>query len=128
MLANRGEGGELTDEVIATLLELGLTQEQIDMLSGMQRMFFGGDVQGGGFPVPGGQAPADGGNAAAPRQATPQDGVVDVWQRAAQPVGSTAQRDGSAAQRPGSVTGYIILGVALLVLLAGAIVFVAWPK
>ena len=116
-------GGELTDEVEAALIELGLTQEQIEMLSGMQGMFFGGDLQGGRFLNQGGQAPADGNGDTI--TAAPQDGVTDVWQVAAQPVGSSSS---GATPQSGSIAGYIILSVSLLAILTGAIVFIARPK
>ena len=56
-------GGELTDEVKAALLELGITDEQIDMFFSMQNGF-----PGGGNRFPGGQGnnPQQGGNTGRP--------------------------------------------------------------
>ena len=82
-------------------------------------------MQGGRFPFIIGEAPMGDGNDAFFGQPAPQDGFADARQVALRPGGGNTS---AAAPQSGSVTGYIILGVSLIAILAGAIVFVAWPK
>jgi len=93
-------GGELTDEVKAQLLELGITEEQIEMFTSMQSRMGGRGFPGMGGDenrMPGGNRPGGMGDAAA------------------------------AAQAITNVAYAIILGV-LLLLLAGAMIFIAKPR
>ena len=112
-------GGELTDEVKDAHLVLGLSEEQIELLADMQNGSSG--MRGfGGFPdmesqnsfPGGGQRNIPGGNADNPQGMNRPD-----WNNAGGMLVST-----------GSNTSYAILIVILLIILAGATVFIAKPR
>jgi len=113
-------GDELTDEVKETLLELGLTEEQIEMIAVMLSRFPGGNMGQGGFPDRGGPNAFPGGNDAGGGWGNPPQGNMPDGNGMGNPSGSVAQT--------GTNTGYIILVVVLMILLAGAIVFMAKPR
>jgi len=114
-------GGELTDDVKAALLELGLTEEQIDMFANMQNRMPGGNRGQDGFPDRGGQNGFPGGNDAGGGQGNPpQGGNMPGGNGMGNPPGTAAQS--------GMNTGYIIMIAVLLFLLTGATVFIAKPK
>ena len=112
-------GGELTNEVKDALLELGLSEEQIESLADMQNGFPGRGGFGGfqdmesqkSFPG-GGQRNIPGGNADNPQGMNRPD-----WNNAGGMLVSTS-----------SNTSYAILIVILLIILAGATVFIAKPR
>lgn len=112
-------GGELTNEVKDALLELGLSEEQIESLADMQNGFpgmggfgrFPGMEGQGGFPG-GGQGNMPGGNADNPQGMNRPD-----W-----------NNTGGMLVSTGSNTSYAVLIVILLIILAGATVFIAKPK
>lgn len=97
-------GGELTEEAKTALLELGLTEEQINLVANIQNSFpgmGGGMAEQGGFP--GGQ------------QVNPQDGIeIDA--------------PPESATQSGINTGYIILVSILVLFLIGATIFIAKPR
>ncbi|MCL2035004.1 MAG: CotH kinase family protein [Oscillospiraceae bacterium] len=128
-------GGEITDEVKTVLLEIGLTEEQIEMFTGMQNGFPSGRDRGrlpdrvrqpggerGGLPggnMPGGAMP-DGGRL--------PGGSTD---------GGNIQRGMPGGDIPGESTGTppqaniggnAITVAVLLLLLVAAIIFVARPR
>jgi len=115
-------GGELTDEVRAALREIGLTDEQIDTFSGMQNRFFGGGnmQRGGGGPQGGNPQGGD------QQGGDQQGGNAQVGNpQGVNPQGGNSQ--GVNPQGGGTVEHTLIIG-ALVIALAGAIIFVAWPK
>ena len=104
-------GGQLTDEAREALLALGITEEQIEMFSGMQN---GGGFGGrqNGFPgqnSEGGQGNMPGGNN----------------QQGSFPGGS---RTNNPSASPQQNTVYAVTVILLMILLAGAILFVAKPR
>jgi spore coat protein CotH len=112
-------GGELTNEFKDALLELGLSEEQIESLVDMQNGFPG--MGGfGGFPdresqssfPGGGQRNIPGGNADNPQAMNRPD-----W-----------NNTGGMLVSTGSNTSYAVLIVILLIILAGATVFIAKPR
>ena len=116
-------GGELTNEDLAALLELGLTEEQIEMFSSMQNGFPGGDRQGG-FPGGDRQGGFPGGDAGG-GQGNPPNGNADIpAQGLNRPSGNTT----GTAPQSNDITGYVILIAILILLLAGAILFIAKPR
>ena len=112
-------GGELTEEVRTALLELGLTEEQIEMFSMMAGEFSGGDMRNGEFPDRGGQNAFPGGD-----NNERQNGMPDRNANFPQDISNTG---GTAGQneRDG---GYAVTVILLMVILAGAIIFVAAPR
>jgi len=101
-----GADGELSEEDKNALLELGLTEEQIEVFSGMQ----GGVPGGGRLPGGGGQGgvPGGGGPGGFP--------------------GPNVMSSSAGTTQPGMNIGYIITVAVSLLLLAGAIVIVAKPR
>jgi len=104
ILANAG--GELTDEVKAELSEIGLTEEQIEMLANMQNGFAGMGRQGNRDRQPDNQwnTPQDGNN----RQDFNNENIATEQNRAN--------------------AGYVVFSIILLVILAGATVYIAKPR
>ena len=107
-------GFELTDEVKAALLELGLTEEQMEMFTNMQGMM-GGMGGRGGFPD-GGGFPGMGGDA--------EGGGMPGGNRPGG-MGMSNPSNGTAMM---TSAGYAILLGALLLILAGTIIIIARPK
>ena len=138
-------GGVLTDDVKTALLELGLTEEQIDMLVNMQNRMPGGNRGQGGFPDRGGQNVFPGGNNAGggqgnPPQANPPqanggqgnppqgNGGQGNPPQGNMPGGNGMSTPAGTTTQSGINTGYAIIISVSLVLLIGATVFVAKPK
>ena len=141
-------GGELTDDVRAELTELGLTDEQIEMVAEMQIGPVGGmgpagrvtggnmpnttrlpddRVQGGGPAIIDGSNPPSGGNTTGGGPGVLPDGPINTTPgRGAPGTGGTNSMPVAASSE--IRTGYIILIAVSLVLLAGAIIFVAKPR
>ena len=127
-------GGELTDDVKTALLELGLTEEQIEMFSNMQNRMPGGNRGQGGFPGRmgdqdterptspdrGGQDAAPGGNNIGGGQGNPPQGNMPSGNGMSNPLGTATQS--------GINTEYVIMIGALLFLLIGATIFIAKSK
>ena len=114
-------GGKLTDEVKVALLELGLTEEQIDMLANMQNGRPGGDMPQTSNTDENWQIgflSANDGN-----QANPPNGNDFPWGNTSIP-GGMGNAPGSAGQT-GTDTAYAVTVGVLLIILIGAIVFVA---
>ena len=118
----RDAGGELTDEVKATLVELGLTEEQIEALANMRNRMPGGNTGQGGFTdrggpnaIPGGiDAGGGGGQGNTPRENMPGGNGTG------NPSGTTTQ-SGSNAENA-------VLVVLLILVLIGAIFLIAKPQ
>ena len=102
--------GELTEEAKTTLLELGLTEEQIEMFSNMSNGRPGGNMGQNGFPN------ADRQN----RDSTAPQGMNRPDQNGA--------NNTNLAVPAGFNMGYVFLVCVSLLLLIGAIVFVAKPQ
>jgi len=118
-------GGELTDEVKAALLELGLSEEEIEMFANLQNRMPGGNRGQGGFPEqPGGQTGFPGGNDARGSQGNEQSGDI----RGNIPNGDRVVDSSRAPAQSSLNTGNIITIVLSLLLLIGAIVFIARSK
>ena len=115
-------GGALTDEARDALLDLGITEEQLNMFARMQNGIPGGRSRQGGPPDRGGQntVPEDGNNGAAMENT--QNNNTIPRQGISQPDGN----NDSAPEAANSSGKYIIAGV-LFVLLISAIIFVAKP-
>ena len=114
-------GGGLTDELREALLEIGITEEQIETLINMQGGFAGGNMRQGGAQDRGGQDAFPGGN----QGNQPNGGNF--------PGGNMPGGDGTGglvgtAAQSGTGMGYIVTAAALLILLAAAIIFVARPR
>jgi len=126
-------GGELTDDAKAALLDLGLTEEQIDMFANMRNRMPGGNGGQGGFPDRGGQNVLPGGIDAGGGQGNPpQGGNMPGGNGMGNPPGpgpgpGPGTGTGTASQS-GMNAEYIIMIAALLFLLTGATVFIAKPK
>jgi hypothetical protein len=108
-------GGEITDEVKAELLELGLAEEQIEMFSNMQsgrgnRQPGEQGGQPGGFSGPGGGMPGGG---------EPPEGNMP---------GGGGLSNLNTPPQSGINMDYALAIARLLVLLAAAIAFVARPR
>jgi len=115
-------GGELTDEVKAELLELGLTEDQIEMFFSAQNEFPGNGMFGNVFPNDNERNALPGGN--------------DNTGGADPPAGNNSPSinppgGGATGNPPQTIsdidTGYAVTIILLLSILAGAIIFVAKP-
>jgi hypothetical protein len=113
-------GGELTDDAKVALAELGLTEEQIDMVANMQGRWAGGR-QGG---PPGGEGRAfPGGNEGG------MPGGMPGGNNAPPGMGGPGWGNGGGATAPaGFDAGYAVVMAALLLILAGATALVARPR
>ncbi len=110
-----GAGGELNDEVKAALLQIGLTEEQIEMFTNMQG---GGNMQGRGSPGMDGSNDFSGGNEAG-------GGQADPGQRFNRP---ERNNDGTMPSQTAADTGHLIFIGVLLLVLIGATIFIARPR
>lgn len=114
-------GGELTEEVKAQLLDLGLTEEQIEQAPELMNQMAGDGSNGqdrpGGFPG-GGQEGQD---------RFPQGGMGNQGERGQFP-GNMPSGQNSTGTQSMLNPSTIIVTLALLLLLAGAIVFIARKK
>jgi hypothetical protein len=132
-------GGELTDEVRTSLTDLGLTEEQIEILTQMQNRFRGrGDAQGSGFPGRDDQPSTPGGNRAGNGTGSGAGNGTDngTGNEQFNPFGDNAQQgmnrpDWNSTMVPAEQSkagaGHILVIGALLAVLTGATIFVARP-
>ena len=116
-------GGELTDDVRAALLDLGLTEEQIEMYAGMLNGSQDG-IRQGGFP--------NGGGDMIPRDGVALDGQdgepgADANNQQVMNMQNRSNADVQVTQNSISAQ-YAIVIIAMLVILIGATIFIAKPR
>ncbi|MCL2152178.1 MAG: CotH kinase family protein [Oscillospiraceae bacterium] len=114
----RDAGGDMTDEVKEALIELGLTEEQIEMFANTQNRMPGGNRGQGGFPDGGRQNTFPGGNDV-------DDGNPLQWNM---PGGNGMGNPSGTSAQSGSDVEKFVLVIALIIVLVGALVFIAKPK
>ena len=115
--------GELTDEVKNSLLEFGLTEEEINMLINMQNGFPGGGMFGNGSPGREGQNAFPGGNDNWGDQSNLPNGNANT------PPQNMNNPDGNNVAGMPSQNGITAITIVIsLIILIGAIIFVARPR